>query len=85
VLRQLRIDIQTNGWHNAFGAGGLIEAGPVLRAVVGLRDNSGGDPPDDPFECWLHVSALVIFDYEIGGLIVNRPKAPVPSGGPLTE
>ncbi|MDQ3735085.1 MAG: hypothetical protein M3400_14035 [Actinomycetota bacterium] len=79
-LRQLRIDIQTNGWHNAFGGAGLIEAGPVLRAIVGLRDNSGGDPPDDPFECWLHVSALVIFDYTIDGAPLGGPGPAIPHG-----
>lgn len=79
-LRQLRIDLQTNGWHNAFGGSGgeLVEAGPILRAVVGLRDNSGGDPPDDPFECWLHVSALVIFDYTIDGAQLSDPVPDLP-------
>ena len=66
-LRQLRVDVQADGWHT----GGF--EGPGLRAIVGIRDNSGGNPPDDPFVTWLHLSALVTFDYKIDANIVPRP------------
>jgi hypothetical protein len=43
------------------GEGGFISQGPIVEIVVGLRDDSGGDPPDDPFVCWLNISALVVY------------------------
>lgn len=63
-LRQVRVDLQNDG----FTIGG--EVGPNMKAVVGLRDNSG-EPPDDPFDVWLHVSALVIFDFTVDAEFVG--------------
>jgi hypothetical protein len=71
-LRQLRIDLQSTGWYSEKGPNGPVAAGPNLRAIVGIRDNSGGDPPDDPFVAWLHVSALVVFDYELDTVVARR-------------
>jgi hypothetical protein len=62
-LRQLRIDVRSgeHGWNTVEGEGGFISQGPIVEIVVGLRDDSGGDPPDDPFVCWLNISALVVY------------------------
>lgn len=60
-LRQLRIDVRKHGWYTEHGPQGTIRQGPEVEIVVGLRDDSGGDPPDDPFVVWVHVSALVVY------------------------
>lgn len=59
-LRQLRIDIRKHGW-NTLENPSIIKQGPIVEIVVGLRDDSGGDPPDDRFVIWIHVSALVVY------------------------
>lgn len=60
-LRQLRIDVLNNGWNVTEGQDGIESQGPNVEVIVGLRDNSGGDPPDDAFVAFLHISALVIY------------------------
>jgi hypothetical protein len=58
-VRELQIEV-TGGWTDVEGPGSL-RSGPYLDISVGLRDNSGGDPPDDPFVAVLLASALVVF------------------------
>ena len=62
-VRQLRIDVRIgeHGWSSEQGEAGFVSQGPVVETVVGLRDDSGGDPPDDPFVCWLNIAALVVY------------------------
>jgi hypothetical protein len=61
ALRQMRIDVRNHGWHVVEGGGGIVSQGPEVEIVVGLRDHGGGDPPNDPFVAWLHISVLVVY------------------------
>lgn len=61
AVRQLRIDLQTDGWNVVEGGKGIVSQGPRVRVLAGIRDNSGGDPPDDAFVVWVNCSALVVY------------------------
>ena len=71
-LRQLRIDwrIGKHGWYTDVSGSGIVAQGPIVELVVGLRDNSGGPPPDDPFVAWVNVSALVVYQWATPGRLV---------------
>lgn len=56
-IRQLKVQV-ASGWDPKHLKGG---PGPYLNIIVGLRDNSGGDPPDDSFVAKVHASVVVVF------------------------
>lgn len=58
-VRELQIEV-TGHW-NDVEEPEPAKSGPYLDISVGLRDNSGGDPPDDPFVAVPLASALVVF------------------------
>jgi hypothetical protein len=65
-VRQLRIDVLydvEHGWYNLESPDRPDQnyQGPKVKVIVGLRDDSGGPPPDDPFVAWLHISALAVY------------------------
>lgn len=60
-LRQMEIVVQNHGWNVVENSGGIVSQGPDVEVIAGLRDNSGGDPPDDGFVGSVHVSALIIY------------------------
>ena len=40
-IRELRIELDSDGWHDALGNGRIISQGPNAKVTIGLRDNSG--------------------------------------------
>lgn len=61
-LREVFVVVENDGWNSVTDVHGkMISQGPDVKITVGLRDNSGGDPPDDGFNAEVHVSALVVY------------------------
>src|SRR5271156_5731365 len=67
-VRELHMEVNSDGWHETVGAEGVLEQGPNAKVTVGLRDNSGdfgNSPPhdnsDDPYIATVYFSFLVIY------------------------
>jgi hypothetical protein len=64
-LRQLRVEVRRPqfSWYTDIDIdnGVILAQGPIVELVVGLRDDSGGDPPDDSFVGWIDCAVLVVY------------------------